>query len=543
MSYSSPRVVLPFLLILTVVSILCLPVHPWPNDGWFETQYLLFDLNPGGDNYSPVAVPALYYWSIHWIASVSGFDLRSEFYLASIGQNLMVWLSAVFVHLSIRTIGLARWAGWIATGFLVYLLAAGLAQSMWSENTVLLMLAAILYVNLRLRYAAAWSWGGSIVSAVLIALVVVTRITPIFLIPALAVLFWRRLPRAQYLGHLVIASIVTGVAVLAAMSSNEWRFGRFELTNSSGRHLWQGVMTFADSALRNSKEAASIKSFNPVLQGKNHWEIQIPPGYFTGDSIVERDDLLHRLAIQAIRAEPVTYVRVGLSKFVHTIFQPVFRLGFGERGEHPDPLNTDKLLSAPLGEGPSGAHRVASIVAAVFEYIYTFTCALYPVVVFLGITTTSLYALRALGSVFGFVSWRGLLALTAHLTVGFCSIYFILHSQLGPYAQLTLLPCLLILGAQVLVTFGSGSITPEDRTESNVDWRLWLFLGAMFFGSMWFSWQVELDVSRYALPYLPFLALLCAMGLEYIRFGWCCMEQLCTPPSLATRKQSQRGVV
>ncbi len=40
------------------------------------------------------------------------------------------------------------------------------------------------------------------------------------------------------------------------------------------------------------------------------------------------------------------------------------------------------------------------------------------------------------------------------------------------------------------------------------------FLALLFFGSLWFSWQVEIENSRNALPYLPLWALMLAMAVR-----------------------------
>jgi hypothetical protein len=40
------------------------------------------------------------------------------------------------------------------------------------------------------------------------------------------------------------------------------------------------------------------------------------------------------------------------------------------------------------------------------------------------------------------------------------------------------------------------------------------FLALLFFGSLWFSWQVEIENSRNAAPYLPLWALMLAMAVR-----------------------------
>jgi hypothetical protein len=41
------------------------------------------------------------------------------------------------------------------------------------------------------------------------------------------------------------------------------------------------------------------------------------------------------------------------------------------------------------------------------------------------------------------------------------------------------------------------------------------FLALLFFGSLWFSWQVEIENSRNAVPYMPLWAIMLAMVAAY----------------------------
>ncbi len=81
------RVVISVLFLSTVSSALSLPLNSYPKDNWFGTQYLLFGRFPLTDDYPPIAVPAVFYKLVHWLALLLGTDLRGELYLASIAQN------------------------------------------------------------------------------------------------------------------------------------------------------------------------------------------------------------------------------------------------------------------------------------------------------------------------------------------------------------------------------------------------------------------------------------------------------------------------
>src|SRR5580693_1547298 len=94
--------------LLTSMSALFLPVNPWPIDGWFHTQDLILGVFPGADNYTPIAAPAVFYKINHLFAGALHLSLTGEFYLASVAQNGLVFLSACLVLLSCQKIG-AQW--------------------------------------------------------------------------------------------------------------------------------------------------------------------------------------------------------------------------------------------------------------------------------------------------------------------------------------------------------------------------------------------------------------------------------------------------
>jgi hypothetical protein len=60
-------------------------------------------------------------------------------------------------------------------------------------------------------------------------------------------------------------------------------------------------------------------------------------------------------------------------------------------------------------------------------------------------------------------------------------------------------------------TLGKRSVTPWAGEYS----PLFFFSALAFFGSLWFTWQVEFQASRYALPYLPFWAMMLAIAVPY----------------------------
>src|SRR4030095_10453315 len=94
------------LFLLTITSALTLPITPWPMDGWFHSQYRLMGSFPGEDNYTPIAAPAVFYKIHHLVADLLGLDFVGEFYLASLAQNCLVFLSACLLLFSSQNMGM-----------------------------------------------------------------------------------------------------------------------------------------------------------------------------------------------------------------------------------------------------------------------------------------------------------------------------------------------------------------------------------------------------------------------------------------------------
>ncbi|MEM8779910.1 MAG: hypothetical protein AAGF26_13770, partial [Cyanobacteria bacterium P01_G01_bin.49] len=84
------------------------PVNPFPEDGWFQSQYKLLGQSHAGDNYTPIAAPALFYAAIHLIASLFQLNLSQEMYLGSFIQDLILFLSGICVYLSSRLLKIGK---------------------------------------------------------------------------------------------------------------------------------------------------------------------------------------------------------------------------------------------------------------------------------------------------------------------------------------------------------------------------------------------------------------------------------------------------
>lgn len=533
--FGQDRVVVFVLLVCTVVSALTLPISPYPRDGWFESQYRLFGRFLGEDNYTPIAVPAVFYKIVHWLSLLAGLDLKGEMYLASLAQNCLLFLSACFVYYTCKLVSSRKVAGFVAISFLLFVLSAGVAQAFWSENVALVMFSAVLYLNAKIYYEAADSsradssrsfWRRALLSSLLTGLLVITRMTPVLLIPGVFFLLYGRLSHKRLVGYTALACLTTGLLLGGMLASNYARFGRAEFTNSSGRHLWQGVSTIVDTALAESPEFLELKAFNPKIQGKHWFEIRLPNDRrqeFGGE------ELFGRLARQAIRNHPFLYLRLGLTKFVTTIGQPPYRLGSDVRGNihllAADPLKTDSLLP-PLSESvlelPTRATKAAgNAIAAVFS----FGQILYPIAVFFVLATYSALIVRRArlfpirherrGHDAGAMKYARLWHLLAGiLLLGMIYVTSIPQERLLTWVVRGL--CALVLLLQVVIIGGGSKARVDEQPFKHTqDGIAYTFLALMFFGSLWLSWQGEAKNTRNLLPYLPFLSVMLAIALPY----------------------------
>ncbi len=528
--FGQDKVVAIILLACTVISALAQPISPFPRDGWFESQYRLFGRFPGEDNYTPIAAPAVFYKIVHWLALSTGMDLRGELYLASVAQNCLLFISGCLVYYTCKQVSSRKVARIVAIAFLLFVLSAGLAQAFWSENVALVMFAAVLYLNTKIYYEAADMsrsfWRLATLSCLFTGLLVITRMTPVLLIPGTLFLLYGRLSHRRLASYIALACLTTTLMLGAMLASNSARFGRAELTNSSGRHLWQGVTPIVETTLAGVPEFLELKALNPKIQWMNWYEMRLP-----NDDRQEFDgeQFLGRLARQSIRSHPFLYLRLGLCKFFTTIGQPPYRLGSDVRGNHhllaTDPLRTDSLLP-PLGESMFKLPALAIIGARhAIAAMFSLAQIVYPIAVYFVLTTYSALVVRGArlspvphkrwGRSAGAMKYpRSWHVLAGILLLGM--IYVTNISQDRPLIWVVRGLCALVLLLQVVI-IGSRGMAGADQQPSRHtrDGITYSFLAFMFFGSLWLSWQVETNNTRNVLPYLPFLSAMLAMALRY----------------------------
>lgn len=526
------------LFVLVAVSSVMLPVIPWPRDHWVETQYLIFGSHTDTDNYSPIAAPAFLFAGIARLASIAHLDLRGEFYLASLVQSGMLFCSLLMIYAAMRRLQLPHPAV-ISIVSLCFVLSTGLPQTLNSENVCFFLTASLLYASARMysgsvkgvRFAA-----GTVVIGATVGLLVLTRMIPVIFIPGLIWLFAKHTEPKRLLLFGGTVTALTASMLLWLIATNHDRFGRYELTSSNGRHLWQGAKEIVDRGLAHVADYQALKKADPKVggaprrfmpwnEGRNHWEVPYPdevPGleHFQSPDVLrdrQKDALLRTLAIEAIRTEPLLYLASGAFKFLQTIGATPYQLGFvmGMTGFW-NPLNVSEPLPALASDWRLVSDGATAGFRKGLDLVHQIGRVLYPVAIcFVAVS------LLAMGGISHRARFRpGPLPLIVFgiCATGFAAVACLLSGTIIERSLAFALSIAMILTrARTLATVARH---PESGPISEATFphqRLYACLAMLFFGSLWISWQVEVALSRYAVPYLPLLILMLGVALCFWR--------------------------
>jgi hypothetical protein len=247
----------------------------------------------------------------------------------------------------------------------------------------------------------------------------------------------------------------------------------------------------------------------------------MPAGESSG---LARDAILGRLARQAIAERPGLYLKTGMTKFVGEIGQRPYRLGFLSGAYNP--LNRQELLPSPIEKLVGYQPRPSRWISALLRQIHEVSVWLYALMVYLAfLTFAAIVFLRVSASiarrklvakreaiakrllVAGMFS-GGVVALVVVAVPGRSTVDFVITSAL----------CLMLL---VLFLKVMNDRSSDDRVLREgtrlADARAYVLWFALYFGSLWFSWQVDSVNSRNVLLYLPVLAAVVGGAIAFWR--------------------------
>jgi hypothetical protein len=336
------------LCVATLIVALCLimfatqAVNPYTVDGWFESGSLILERNPGGDNHSPVGAPAFLYATVHWLVRAAGGGLREEFYAGSLAHNLMLAGSALLLYATHRRLGLPRMGAFSSLGLVLLIQSTWMTQACWSENTSLLLNAttifAVVFLATRPELSPRGVTGSSAVIGGLLGISTITRMVPLLLLPLSMWFLWRTCGRLRARQFAIIATPVLIVLLVAAGAANAYRYGRFELTNSTGRHLWSGIREISEQLLGESESYQHWKRLEPDLPGKPWWDIHtFPPGVAHGPTL---DAALREMIVPGLRRHPLLFLENGLRRAWGCYRRGLGRFGYVQSITNPLGIST-----------------------------------------------------------------------------------------------------------------------------------------------------------------------------------------------------------
>ncbi|MCI5148841.1 MAG: hypothetical protein D3916_05530, partial [Candidatus Electrothrix sp. MAN1_4] len=509
------------LLVFCLVVALTLPVNCFPEDGWFHTQYYLFGRFPGGESYAPIAAPAFLYAAIHLLATLFGLDLASEFYMGSLAHSLLLFLSGLCIYHSCKMLR-CKYIGILLTGITVFFVASTfLTIAFWSENITFFLSSATIFVICKIYTERSLPFITVFKLCFLLGIIVgthsSTRVIPIISLPALIFFFWFQLDDSRRNRCIKILTFAVLVIVISSMMSNYFRFGRFELSNTTGRHLWQGIKDHSDILLSGSPDYQIIKKNIPDIQGKNHWEINLEQVHHFND--LSKEKLLKKLSFDAIFKHPVMYIQIGIDKLRSNL-----NVSPGQLGLHKGPMNylqRNEMLP-PLLSFQSHLYVQNFLTRFYFAGKKVFSLinfiSLYIAVTFLLIVFATSYGTRKLCLIKSLQSelpdqiFPGcvLLAISEAVLIFMGYFFRISASSFVIYAIL-----LIIIWCGVVYKGIASKISFHEAIKNYKHFIPVLFLFLyLYVASVYLIFQVEITIPRYLISYTPFLVVMACLSTK-----------------------------
>ena len=254
---------------ICLLGIVGLVVNPFPEDAWYSTwTFLFWPTQLYGAAYTPVAAPAYVYGTAHLIALAFGVGLEHEFRLAAAMLGVLQFVSCGFILLSCRALGRPRIGVAVSLGTLLFAQSTYMTQSFWSEGVINPLVAATMYALVRLYVSPPPTLRSTILASVLagagVGLLTISRFVPGLMVAPLLFVAWQRLERSRALVYSISSVGIVVAIILGQMAANQYRFGKFVLSDSAGLHLWDVVSAIADEVLTQSEDYQILKNITPI---------------------------------------------------------------------------------------------------------------------------------------------------------------------------------------------------------------------------------------------------------------------------------------
>lgn len=430
-------------------------INPFPHDGWFASQYRFLKQSPGAENFTPVAAPALVHGGIHVIGLLTGMGLQAEIVWGALAHQGMLAMGGAAIYLAHRRLGLARSGAAASLLTVLFVESIYLPHSFWSENSMLLLACLALWWGAEVSAgpSGARLWAATIGLGLAVGAGIVTRATPILLIPGVIWLAWPRLRKQDRRTFATTLVAITAAIVVGQMTLNHWRYSRFELSHSVGLRLWDAISPVSDEVLDHAPLYQEMKRMKPDLQGSWWWELPRTPA--TQPTFAELEDAVRPMVLEGIWRNPLPLLSQGARDFRQHWLEAPAQLGI-LRADYYNPLDRETMLPPPGAPAPT--------LTAFLDGYWRLAERAYGWILLAGLA--------------GGLVWAGMRRL--------------------------------------------GRLPTSDQD----DWRLrvWLWTGFTLLSVVYVSNQIEKGNSRFALPYLGYLALMGSVSLQFCidlarRFG------------------------
>ena len=238
-----------------------------------------------------------------------------------------------------------------------------MTQTTVSENFLVPLNVWAVYAILRshdaLRAPGRGALAWAAVAGLLFGCATGIKPTVIAVLPGAVALFWvaGRASRA-WLRAAAALSVTLALTVASLMAANVVRFGRFELSNSKGRHLWNIARKDSEGILAGQEGYVLLRSEWGVseLQQMKFW--QLAAAMSSSDTKALRvhaansfvfESFLRSMVLPGVRCNLATYVAVGVSQFWRELLHPPASIGVTTLAHGVRTNELGNKTSNPLG--------------------------------------------------------------------------------------------------------------------------------------------------------------------------------------------------
>lgn len=319
------------LLLITLGSGLAQPLNPSAPDGWFWTKDKLFHVfRADAGNFTPIGVPAYGYWLLEHVLAAAGVEsLETQIQAAVVLHQLLLFSSGLALLLIGVVVGMEAWLGIAAVGFVLLVESTWIPQQLLSENFLIplntWMLYAVVRCRAELRDPAGAPGRWSAIGGVLLGFAAGIKPTVVMALPGIVLfLASAKARRREWLVVSASAVLACALTLCFLMGANKIRYGRFELSDTLGRHLWNIMRLEADTLLGSTPEyTLLLASFSSEeLAAMRFWDLKREMAESDSEALRRHaasgfafERFLRPMVVRGIRENPRIFLGLGVRQF------------------------------------------------------------------------------------------------------------------------------------------------------------------------------------------------------------------------------------